>query len=256
MSLFRRFKNSRGQMADIMMFMLFVVFVIYFIVSYTSMHQFFKTQEFTDSIVRSEVETVRSKGILKTEDHERYMRELARYGKFIVHVTLEKQNSAGYYDKFFRIEEILDKPLKVGDFIKIIAESNDTSLFAEIMRRGILFGSSKNTASFRMQSLASGMVCSDGYIKGLEVVNIIEKYRTRPSPPFENITVRTLKNIENNDPGVPYNSSTAYDHEAARGTDNEIKFDARFRMDIDKTDDMGNITKMTMIELRDAYYED
>ena len=135
----KRLCSNKGQIADILMFIFFISFVMYFVLSYTSMQTFFKTQEFIDNVVRTEVEIVRTKGVFKTEEYKRFLAQLSKYGNFNVYVTIETQDAAGNYAKWFRLEEeILDRPLKVGDFIKIAVESTQRSLFAEIMARNFL----------------------------------------------------------------------------------------------------------------------
>ncbi len=252
MILCRKLKNTRGQLADIMMFMFFVAFVIYFIVSYTSMHTFFKTQEIVDSIVRKEVEIIRTKGILKTEEYERFLGEINKYGMFEVMITLEKQNEYNQYEKWFTLDEILNEPLKVGDIIKIYAESRKPSLFAEIMSRGFLFsrgGSGKS--HFKMQSIASGMICSDGYIRGVEAINIINRYSGKPG-----ITEIKVKTLYYPDPADPSNytehwkndyATVQYDPETAL-PENVINLAERFRLTMNR-DGNHNITEIIIEQL-------
>lgn len=190
MRLVKNIKNSKGQIADIIMFLFFISFVVYFIVSYTSMQVFFKTQEIIDGIVRTEVEVVRTKGLFTTDEYKSFLKKLNGYGNFEVFLTLEAQDLDGKYIKYFTPEEILDKPLQVGDFVKIFVESKDRPLFAEMMSRNFMLAASKGGGTnFRMQSLCTGMVCSDGFIRGLQVVDTITKYTNTPN----GVTVTTLK---------------------------------------------------------------
>lgn len=184
MKLSSRVQNSKGQIADIIMFIMFMSFVIYFIVSYTSMQVFFKTQNLVDEIIRAKVELVRTKGMFTEQDYADMIYHIGRYGAFDVRVTWESRENTGkkiihysYSDDSFN-NEIKDKPMKVGDFIKIFAQSRKRPLFAEMLARNFLFGINKNAhTNFKMQSLSTGMVCTDGFIRGLEVINTIARYR-------------------------------------------------------------------------------
>lgn len=243
----KRLSSNRGQIADILMFLFFISFVIYFVLAYTSMQTFFKTQEFVDTIVRTEVEIVRTKGIFKTEEYKSFLSKLSNYGQYNVYATIETQDAAGNYVKWFRLkEEILDRPLKVGDFIKISVESRKASLFSEIMARNFLFGRSGNVNNFKMQSVAAGMICTDGYIKGVEVINIIERYRSKVS-----VIVKT--DNSNLDPALApaedtYNASAAYNHDTV-SDDKRINLEGRFKMEMDRDIGTGEVTEITITQL-------
>ncbi len=226
MKIGKRICGQSGQVADILMFIFFITFVVFFIVSYTSMQAFFKTQEIVDDIVRSEVEIVRTKGIFTSEEYENLIKKISKYGNFDVYITLEAQDNTGKYSKYFSIEYILDRPLKVGDFIKVLAESKNPPLFAQMLTRSYSFGlgSGKNS-SFKMQSMCSGMICTNGFVSGLDVVETITRYTSAP----DGVRVRTLQGGDHTyDGGDVYNTNTP------TGSPNWIDLEGRFQKIIDR----------------------
>jgi hypothetical protein len=95
--------------------------------------------------------------------------------------------------------------MKVGDFISIFAQSPERPLFAEMLSRNFLFGINKNShTNFRMQSLSTGMVCTDGFIRGLEVINTIARYCS-VSGGVKVITLNGGTKLYN----VPYDATTS-----------------------------------------------
>lgn len=206
MKLLNKVKSEKGQLADILIFFIFIVFVIYFIILFTSMQYFFITQKIVDNIVRDEVEVIRTKGMFTTAEYQKFLSKIGKYGSYNVHVVAEKQDAAGTRAKWFDMKDILDTPFKAGDFIKIFVESTKQPLFSMILNTNFMFGSGHSGgSSFRMQSMASGMVCSDGFIKGVEVINIINKNAS-------NIPVR-LKSLDysNTNPNLEDSNAAQWD---------------------------------------------
>jgi hypothetical protein len=173
-------KNKKGQIGDIILFLFFFSFVIYFITAFISSKVFFISQNAVNSIVESKVDIVRTKGIFTESEYQDLYKRLARYGNFDVYVTLEKQEETGAYTTIFMPKEIIDQPLHVGDFIKIYVESKQPAVFSKILSSGLLMGSKKQTGGFKLKSLATGMIATDGSMRGLEVINLINKYTTAP----------------------------------------------------------------------------
>ena len=236
MKLFKKVQNSKGQIADIIMFIFFISFVAYFIFAYTSMQVFFKTQNFVDEIVRTQVEQIRTKGIFTKDDFKDMRRKIDRYGAFYVYVSLDAQDVNGNYKGYITngtdsyVNMVLDKPLKVGDMIKITADGVNRPLFAEMLSRNFMFGFNRNShTSFKMQSMASGMICTDGFIRGLEVINIISRYRTA-----KDIKVITINEDGTEKNTTTYDSSTSYDANTP-SDETWIKPDGRFQVDTMKT---------------------
>ncbi|MGE5329066.1 MAG: hypothetical protein ACM3KR_06145 [Deltaproteobacteria bacterium] len=258
MKIINKVKTEKGQIADILMFFFFIVFVIYFIILFTSMQLFFNTQKMVDSVVRDEIEIVRTKGILTTSEYENFLGKLGKYGNFNIIVIAEKQDEAGNRGRYFSLDTILDKPFKVGDFIKFFVESKKPSLFADILQRNFMFGyNGKGGSSFRMQSQASGMVCSDGFIKGIEVINIINKYfDTGVAQPADGIFLQTL-NYTSIPVGQDPTSLSAnivqqtgkYDVSIPeRTTDKWIDYEGRYSMEVTPDGDY-RIKKIVFTEL-------
>lgn len=264
MRILNKVRKENGQIADILMFFIFIVFVLYFIILFTSMQFYFRTQKMVDIVVRNEVELIRTKGILTTSEYEDFLGRLAKYGSFNVLVVAELQDNAGVRAKWFDIDTIKDKPLKVGDFIKIYVESKKPPLFTELLLRNFMFGYNSSGASvsnFRMQSVASAMVCSDGYIKGIEVMNIINKYFDS-TPPTGGIWLSTL-DFSSNPPtkvvDIPVQMTHKYTgyYDIAqtnpipeKTTNDWIDYEGNYRMDIEVDEyDNYKITKIYFTQL-------
>ncbi|MGE5473752.1 MAG: hypothetical protein ACM3UU_05985 [Ignavibacteriales bacterium] len=270
MKLINKIKSEKAQIADVIMFFIFIVFVLYFIILFTSMQFYFRAQKMVDGIVRDEVETIRTKGILTKSEYEDFLDRIGKFGNFNVLVVAELQDNAGVRAKWFDINSICGKPLKVGDYIKIFVESKRPPLFSELLLRNFMFGYNglnKSASSFKMQSIASAMVCSDGYIKGVEVMNTINRYfeTTPPSPPSGGIWLYTLDYT-----GVPINESpsktvttpvqitskyTGYYDVAQtnpippRTTNAWIDYEGNYRMDIEVSSIDYSITKIYFTQL-------
>ncbi len=224
MKIGKRIGGRSGQVADILMFIFFIIFVVYFIVSYTSMQTFFKTQEIVDDIVRSEVEIVRTKGIFTSQEYENLIKKISRYGNFDVYITLEAQDNTGRYSKYFSTDYILDRPLKVGDFIKVLAESKNPPLFAQMLTRSFSFGfGSGEKTSFKMQSMCSGMICTNGYVSGLDVIETITRYTNTTF----GVRVRTLQGGNHT-----YDGGDVYDTNTPVGSPNWIDLEGRYQKTI------------------------
>jgi len=257
MNLFSKVKSKNGQIADILVFFIYIVFVVYFIMLFSSMQLYFATQKIVDNVVRDEVEIIRTKGIFTESEYKSFLAKIGKYGSFNVNVFAEKQDNAGQRGKWFDIKSIKDKPFRVGDFIQIMVESSKPPLFSTILNTNFLFSSNRKSGSnFRMQSLASGMICSDGFIRGIEVINLINKnpgitlkLKTLdyPSPIPVNPTYEQRFPSKQVDNFVtitsPYNSSTP-----ERTVNAWIDYNGRYQLDVVPNNDYA-ITEMYFTEL-------
>jgi len=189
--------------------------------------------------VRDEVEIVRTKGIFTRAEYESFLAKIAKYGNFTVLLTAEKQNAAGVRGKLFNLDRkdtenrVIDQPFKTGDFIKIFIESANPSLFTEILNRNFMFGySGGGKSGFKMQSTASAMVCSDGFLRGVEVINMINKYKSIPGNTVK-LFLQSYDIIPNppvlRDP--PYEFTTTYDNTVSEHEKNWIDYEGRYFMD-------------------------
>jgi len=266
MKLINRRKSEKGQIADIMMFFFFIVFVIYFIILFTSMQFFFRAQKMVDNVVRDEVEIIRTKGIFTQSEYESFLAKLSKYGNYNVNVFAEKQDNAGQRGKLFSIETIKDQPFKVGDFIQILVESSKPPLFSVILNTNFLFSSNhKNGSDFRMQSLASGMICSDGFIKGVEVINLITKNASSIPVRLKTLKYSTTSNTEDmvdkwylygpssytGDAAKDSNTTPITDYNPTAHTENTdgwINYEGRYTMDVTLNDSYA-ITEMYFTEM-------
>lgn len=243
--------NKKGQIADIIMFLFFFSFVIYFIVAFVSSKEFFMVQDIVNNIVKSKVEIVRTKGRFTTEEYKDMMVKLGKYGNFTVFLTLDKIDETGRYYSVFHPARILDQTLKVGDIIKIYVESKDRALFAEILSRNFLFGWQKKQSNFRIQSLCAGMVAVDGYIRGGEVIEIINKYI---NPPYNLTVYVTLIDYTSllipklQDTPKQFSLDNPYDINTPPRTNDWIDPEGRYDLEI-KRDDNEKVVGVTITQL-------
>ena len=214
--LFKRLKNKRGQIADILMFMFFFSFVIYFILAYTSAKAFFKAEDMVQGVVKNSVELVRTKGIYTKENFDDLNIKLSRYGRFNVQLTLEVANEKYVannasliapadnntaeetlkYVKYFTPESIIDRTLKVGDMIKVYVESNEKSLFGQIISRNfMLWSTGSRSSNLHIQAMSTAMICADGSYTGLEVLNKLDEFMDTTKNPTGKFTLEIIKDV-------------------------------------------------------------
>lgn len=154
--------NSRGQVGDAIIALFVISFIIYFNVAYTSGKAYFKAQRQVDGIVKNHVDIMRKKGVLTSQNYSDMIRELSYYGGFDIYLRVDCVNDIGGYDSFFTEASILDRRLKLGDYVSVYVESAQNALFGEILSRNLMFGPSGSHINLTLNSSSSGMVMGNG----------------------------------------------------------------------------------------------
>lgn len=255
----RVIRDKKGQIADIIMFLFFFSFVVYFIVAFASSKAYFMTQDVVKNIVESKVQLVTTKGRLTKLEYEDMLTRIGKYGRFNVYVTIDKLDETGRHYSLYNPQSFLDEPLGVGDFIKVYVESIDRPLFSEILSRGFTFGYSKHKSNFRIQVLSSGMICVDGHIRGLEVIEAISRYKNEPS--ITKLDVHLFDYPYDPTLGIPPSYSTYdyltlpnYDIDTTPYTNGWINPEGRYKIDITRDvtatgNDYGRIKEVEIRQL-------
>ncbi|HBY20144.1 MAG TPA: hypothetical protein DEG71_03895, partial [Clostridiales bacterium] len=79
----------------------------------------------------------------------------------------------------------------------------------------------------------------DGYIRGVEIINIIERYRSK-------VAVTVITDLDPS--GQEYNATTPYDPDAV-AAEKLINLEGRFYMEMDRDNTTGEVTAITITEL-------
>ncbi|MBM7613602.1 hypothetical protein [Alkaliphilus hydrothermalis] len=123
------------------------------------------------------VEVITTQGYFSGDLYGELREQVNKYSDFYIQLKLEQWVKEGVYDTYYHPDEILNKPLQIGDKISIYIEDQHATIFSRLLTSALGFGSSGDYEQ-RIKSLKTGMVVKEykDIRKGYDVMVDIQKY--------------------------------------------------------------------------------
>lgn len=104
------------------------------------------------------VEIAATSGTLRSTSYKILEQNTAKYGDYKISMKLERQIKPGIYDTFYNNDEIINKPLKIGDRLTICLEDRNASLFERLLNVTFLGKSLDKATSTGIKSLRATVI--------------------------------------------------------------------------------------------------
>jgi len=169
-----RIPEVAGRITHTVISILLLTYLIFLVIFYF-LHE---NMRVTVDRINYEVAEVISTSAIFTGNLYSYLEDsILKYGEYKISLRLDKQVKSGIYDTFFDIDDIIDKPLRVGDRLTIHLKDQDMSLFDSLLNATIP-GYRSSFFDNRIESVYTAVI-SKNYIdlvKGYDVIADIRKY--------------------------------------------------------------------------------
>ncbi len=128
-------------------------------------------------------EVISTSAVFSDELYKYLFDNTQKFGDYMINLRLDKQIKSGVYDTYFNREDIIGKPLRVGDKLTIYLEDKKLTLFGKIINATILGYSNDRYISSSIKSAYTAVVSKNSMdvVKGYDVIFDIKKYSTDPS---------------------------------------------------------------------------